>query len=275
MCSTTCLKTNGQLAVKLIEMAIERNIKILFFPEAADYLSRDASHSKSICQTLEDSEFLNPIRSKLADLNSKGIELFVNVGVHEPCAPEEKDERIKNVSIWINNKGEIEQKYTKLHLYDVNLPNNKVRESDSIKPGTEVLSPFATPAGRLGLGICYDLRFPELSLKLRSLGAEILSFPSAFMMRTGAAHWETLGKSRAIDSQCYVVMSAQSGKHPETTRESYGHSMIIDPWGTVIAKCSDIKPGNLEICSADIDLDLLQKVRETLPLESQRRRDVF
>lgn len=144
-----------------------------------------------------------------------------------------------------------------------------------MEPGTALLAPFDTPVGKLGSAICYDIRFPELALRLRSLGAEVIVFPSAFTVRTGPAHWEVLARARAIDTQCYVVMAALTGKHDaEGKRQSYGHSLIVDPWGTVLAQAPDVDTGP-RIITADIDLSVLKTVRENMPLWSQRRPDVL
>lgn len=142
-----------------------------------------------------------------------------------------------------------------------NYPSNGpiLKESNSVEPGNQVLPPFDTPIGRLGSAICYDIRFPELALRLRSLGAEVLVFPSAFTVRTGAAHWEILARARAIDTQCYVIMAALTGTHDKAgKRQSYGHSIIVDPWGTVLAQAPDVDT-EPRIITADIDLSVLKR----------------
>ena len=125
--------------------------------------------------------------------------------------------------------------------------------------------------GNLGLCICYDLRFPEQSLLLRQKGAQLLSYPSAFTLKTGHAHWEILLRARAIETQCFVVAAAQVGQH-NSKRESYGHSCIIDPWGTVLASCLDEE---MTLVSAPIDLSFLDNVRRDMPIEEHRRRDIY
>ena len=127
-------------------------------------------------------------------------------------------------------------KYSKTHLFDVEIPEQGIRlkESDYVSPGKDIVRPVETSIGRIGLGICYDLRFPEFSLALARSGAQILTFPSAFTVATGMAHWESLLRARAIESQCYVVAAAQTGRH-NAKRSSYGRTMIVDPWGTVVA----------------------------------------
>ncbi len=153
-----------------------------------------------------------------------------------------------------------------------------------MEPGNTVLQPFSTVIGKVGLGICYDLRFPELALRLRSEGAQVLTFPSAWTVKTGP-HFQVLAQSTAIFTQSYVVMPAQKGRHrltkdpsagPDslTSRESYGHTCIVDPNGTILAQCADITDAE-QICVADINLDELETVRQNMPLWDQRRPDVF
>lgn len=285
--STSSLTKNGAIAVRLIERAVKAQAKVLFLPEASDYIAKSQEFSKKLAVSVDESPFVSAIANKLKDLHSRGVELEVNVGVHEPSP---RSDRVLNTSLWFNSQGEIVQRYQKIHLFDVEIPGGAImKESQGVEPGNEVCSPFATPIGNVGLAICYDLRFPELSLRLRSLGADVIAFPSAFTLRTGAAHWHLLGRSRAIDTQCYVVMAAQNGGHVTLTDEeiengvkpsppsrfSYGHTIIIDPWGTVIAECSDMDVQGEGICVADVDLDLAKKVRQNMPLWEQRRPEVF
>ncbi|KAK6052185.1 hypothetical protein COOONC_10309 [Cooperia oncophora] len=143
-------------------------------------------------------------------------------------------------------------------------------ESEFSKGGDRMVPPVDTPVGRLGLSICYDLRFPELALYNRYKGAEILSYPSSFTLNTGLAHWEPLLRSRAIETQCYVVAAAQTGKHNEK-RSSYGHSMVIDPWGAVIAQCSE----RIDMCFAEIDLSYVDELRKMQPVFAHRRSDLY
>ncbi|KAH3675541.1 hypothetical protein WICMUC_002630 [Wickerhamomyces mucosus] len=289
--SSSSLIANGKLAVKLIDQAVSKGVKVLFLPEASDYIAKSFEVSKKIVQPVETSPFVLQIQEKLKELHSNGILLEVNVGVHEPSP---NDDRLINTSLWFNPRGEIVQRYQKIHLFDVNIPGTVIQESKAAEPGSKVLTPFDSeliPGGKIGLAVCYDLRFPELSLRLRSLGANILSFPSAFTPRTGAAHWHLLARSRAIDTQSYVVLAAQAGGHGTSTDEdiaegkpketptrfSYGHALIVDPWGTIVAEVSDIDNSSesLSLAIADIDLNLVKKTRDNIPLWDQRRPDVF
>ena len=194
--------------------------------------------------------------------------LPINVGIHEPA---EGGKRVKNTLIWIDEKGKITQTYQKLHLFDVDIKGGPVlKESNSVEPGSHIVHPFSTALGQVGMMICFDLRFPTLSTRVRNLGAQILTYPSAFTVPTGKVHWETLLRTRAIETQSYVVAAAQVGNHNEK-RVSYGHSLIVDPWGKVITEGRGVEEweGNgkdPEVVVGDIDLEGLEKVRKEMPL---------
>lgn len=199
---------------------------------------------------------------------SRTSKIAINVGIHEPAASGKK---LKNTSIWIEN-GEIRQRYQKLHLFDVEIKDGPVlKESNSVEKGDAILPPFETAVGKVGLTICFDLRFPEISLALRRQGAQIITYPSAFTVPTGKAHWEILLRARAIETQAYVVAAAQVGSHNEK-RVSYGHAMIVDPWGKILAEITG-EGDEPQIAVADVDLDYLEKVRREVPL--LRRTDVY
>jgi predicted amidohydrolase len=157
--------------------------------------------------------------------------LPINVGIHEPGDEKANGEkRLKNTLIWIDENGSITQRYQKLHLFDVEIDGGPIlRESDSVQPGSSILPPFQTELGTIGLLICFDIRFPEPAISLRRQGASIITYPSAFTVPTGKAHWDTLLRARAIETQSYVVAAAQVGNHNER-RVSYGHSLVVDPW---------------------------------------------
>lgn len=171
-------------------------------------------------------------------------------------------------SLLFNASGEVAAQYDKRHLFDVDVADSKgaYRESSWIAPG-EALSLARTPVGELGLSICYDLRFPAHFQRLRQLGAELISVPSAFTQVTGEAHWEVLLRARAIENQCYILGAGQGGDHGNN-RQTYGHSMIVDPWGKVIAQS---KPQGFDVISAEIDLARLARIRTAMPVLAQRR----
>ena len=161
-----------------------------------------------------------------------------------------------NTSVLFDREGEIIAKYRKIHLFDTAFSR---KESDTRLPGNEIVT-VNTELGTLGLSICYDLRFPELFKELRTKGAEIIFIPSAFILHTGKDHWETLLRARAIDNQVYIVAPNQFGKNEETGIVNYGRSLIIDPWGNVIARAYDKEC----VITADIEMDLVEEVRLNL-----------
>jgi predicted amidohydrolase len=178
------------------------------------------------------------------------------------------DGRSFNTSCVLSPDGSIAARYRKLHLFDVDLPGRvSVRESDTRAPGDDVVA-VPTDLGTLGVSICYDLRFPELYRQLVRAGAELLLLPAAFTFVTGAAHWEILCRARAIENQCWLLAANQTGMSPHGFAD-YGHSMIVDPWGTVVARAGDEEG----VVLAEIDRTKLARVRRELPcLEHARLR---
>ena len=178
------------------------------------------------------------------------------------------DARAFNTSCLMDADGNIVARYRKIHLFDVDLPGRvTVRESATRAPGDEPVV-VLTELGVLGLSICYDLRFPELYRRLVRAGAEVLLVPSAFTFPTGAAHWEVLCRARAIESQCYVIAPDQTGRSPHGFAD-FGESMIVDPWGRVLARA----PDGEGLVTAEIDLDYLARVRSELPSLAHARLD--
>jgi predicted amidohydrolase len=177
-------------------------------------------------------------------------------------------EKCYNTSVVYAPTGERLSSYRKIHLFDVDIPGGmSIAESDRVVPGGDAVV-VDTEHGQFGLSICYDLRFPELYRSLQEKGANVLLIPSAFTQHTGEAHWHILLRSRAIEFQSWVIAAAQTGTHDvEGTRQSYGHALIIDPWGRVVA---DAKKEEGYIM-ADIDLDQVTSVRASMPVETHRR----
>lgn len=167
----------------------------------------------------------------------------------------------------IDDKGQMRALYRKIHLFDVDLPdsNESYRESSSMYPGNDPVL-VATPFGRIGLTICYDLRFPELFRRLVDDGASLFTVPAAFTVTTGRAHWHTLLRARAIENLAYVIAPGQYGRHPDD-RSTFGHSLICDPWGRVLAEQAE---GNA-VVAADIDPELPARLRSEFPALSNRR----
>jgi predicted amidohydrolase len=180
---------------------------------------------------------------------------------------------MKNTLLWIDEHGKITQRYQKLHLFDLEIPGGPVmKESNIIEPGNEILPPFDTVVGRIGAMICFDLRFPEISLSLKRQKADILLYPSAFTVETGKAHWLSLLRARAIECECFVIAAAQVGAH-NPKRTSYGHSIVISPWGEVMAELGGEKKDEPEVMLVEIDLGQCREMRQRLPL--LRRTDVY
>ncbi len=179
-----------------------------------------------------------------------------------------RQNRYFSTSLLISDKGYIVGRYRKLHLFDVKTPGRlNFQESEKIDSGSSVVS--ATLFGiHFGFSICYDLRFPELYRKLACSGAQVMLVPSNFVYETGKAHWYILLRSRAIENQAYVIAPAQVGRNPTTRVQSYGHSLIVDPWGKILAEGSESKS---EVVVADIDTDRVQKLRSHFPVLKHSR----
>ncbi|KAK6507133.1 Carbon-nitrogen hydrolase [Arthrobotrys musiformis] len=271
------LSRNLETCRRIIAKTVAAGAKILFLPEASDYIPISAAESLNLVKPIETSEFVLGLQE-----SAKQHKLPICVGIHEPVSGAEK---VRNTCIYIDEDGVIRQKYRKLHMFDVELGSGVVlTESRSVEPGKSITQPFDTPIGKLGMLICYDLRFPEISLQHRRLGAQIISYPSAFTIPTGnAGHWHTLLRARAIETQSYVIAPALVG-FSNAKRKSYGHSIIVDPWGRVLGECKGVDSenpqnpgedagGQEDICVGEIDLGVLETVRKEMLLV--RRTDIY
>ncbi|KAF2746457.1 carbon-nitrogen hydrolase [Sporormia fimetaria CBS 119925] len=262
--STSSPTENLTACLTLIQQASAAGATILFLPEASDYIAPSSSASLSLATPLATSPFILGLQEA-----ARQHSIAICVGVHAPNAD---GTRVQNLHIYINSDGDITQSYQKLHLFDVNIASGpQLQESASVEPGSAFCDPFSSPVGKLGLLICFDLRFPEASLALRARGAQILTYPSAFTVPTGRAHWEVLLRARAVENQCWVVAAAQVGQHDEEgKRRSYGHAMVVDPWGRVVV---DLGEEEGVIGVFEVELGGLEKVRREVPL--CRRTDVY
>ncbi|XP_062699077.1 nitrilase and fragile histidine triad fusion protein NitFhit [Aedes albopictus] len=245
--------------------------QFVFFPECCDYVGSNREETLKLSEPLTGqtvSEY-----QKLAKDN--GLWLSMG-GVHESIAESttttpEDVRNIYNTHIIIDDRGELVAKYRKLHMFNVVTPEFKFRESETVRSGSELVPPIETPIGRVGLQICYDVRFAEASTLLRKQGAEILTYPSAFAVSTGRAHWEVLLRARAIENQCFVIASAQIGFHNKK-RESYGHAMVVNPWGVILGQASQ---QDLDVVVVELDFDKLANVRQNMPCFEHRRDDIY
>lgn len=246
--------------VEFIEEAAERGAKLISLPESANYIGLDnAGNAEDVPE--------GPTFKLLAEQAVKH-----NVWIHCGSIYETSQDshRPYNSTMVINPKGELVTKYHKIHPFDVVIKNGpSVRESDRITPGNEIVTVDTKEVGHLGLSICYDMRFSELYRIMALEGAQILLAPANFTLNTGKDHWESLLRARAIENSCYVVASAQYGIKPRF--HAYGKSMVIDPWGNIIAMAPD-KPC---VITAEIDLDYLDKVRNQIFTLENRRPDIY
>jgi predicted amidohydrolase len=241
---------------------------------AQDLIRRAAARGASLIATPENTNFLGPPSEKVRLAESlQGTTctrfggLARELGVHLLLGSfnekSERSDRVYNSSVLFGPDGERLAVYRKIHLFDANVADGAVhRESHSVLPGKEVVV-AESPLARLGLSICFDLRFGELYRQLAERGADVLCVPAAFLATTGRAHWEVLLRARAVENQCYVLAPGQWGRFEDQgTKESYGHSMIVDPWGQVLATAMD-GPG---IAVAEIDLARVAAVRRIIPM---------
>lgn len=252
-------------AERLVKSAVDQGAQWVVLPENFALLATEKLYPAG----LEEIHPKGPIRSFVSGLAKRyGIWIVagsIPVTVRPDNSPVEG--RVRAVCFVYDSQGKEVARYDKIHLFDVQVDDQygSYMESESIEPG-DAVKVLDTPFGRLGLTICYDLRFPELFRLLCEQGAEIITVPSAFTAVTGAAHWELLLRSRAVENLCYLVGADQSGRHSET-RQSFGHSMIVNPWGEVLAR----KPRGPGVVMADIDLSYLAELRKRMPVSEHRR----
>jgi predicted amidohydrolase len=222
--------------------------------------------------------FIGPLEAKVAQaqtldgprvmrLGQLAKELNIHLLAGSIAEKSADADRCFNTSLFFGPDGSLLNHYRKLHLFDIDIPNGaQFQESATVVPGDEGLTLVQTPLATFGLSICYDLRFPKLYRALANQGAQVLTVPSAFTQFTGKDHWEVLLRARAIENTAWVVAPNHWGQH-SPSRASYGRSMIIDPWGNVVARCPDA----VSYATARIHLDLLDEVRQQLPcLQHQR-----
>lgn len=260
MCSSTDPQRNAATISEAIANAAANGALFYFAPEMSVLIDRDRARSKGKIASEADSTALNVIQKAAADAG-----IWVHLG-SIPVVSEQDGARFANRTLVIDDKGRIRARYDKMHLFDVNLESGESwRESSAYVPGNKPVV-VDTPLGLMGLTICYDMRFPDLYSALSKAGAQLLAVPSAFTVPTGKAHWHTLLRARAIEAQAFVVAAAQSGCH-EDGRETYGHSLVVDPWGEVLL---DMGEGEA-LGFADLDLARLEEVRAQIPVHANRR----
>jgi predicted amidohydrolase len=248
---------NLERAAALARRAAAEGARMVAFPEVFAWRGERAREAAEACAIPgRISEFLSALARELGVVLIGGS--FLERGADGGKA--------YNTALAIDADGTIRGVYRKIHLFDVDLPGRvTVRESDTRAPGSAVVT-AATSLGTIGLSICYDLRFPELYRALTRAGATILAVPAAFTAHTGAAHWETLLRARAIENQAYVLAPNQTGMGPHGIAD-HGHSMIVDPWGTVLAAAGDGEA----VIAAEIDPAVILRVRAEMPCLAHAR----
>ena len=251
---------NLERAEQLVGQAAAWGSDLVLLPELWTYLGPRKRHA----------EVAEPIPGETSELLSRlaaRYRFWLIGGSYLEAV--EGAERLYNTCVAFNPDGDVVARYRKLHLFDVEVDGKVYEESATMAAGDEVV--VASLAGApVGLSICYDLRFPELYRRLAARGARLLTVPAAFTMETGKDHWEVLLRARAIENQAYVLAAAQCGPHPPA-HSCYGNSMIVDPWGTVLAR-GGYREG---VVVADVDLASAERIRKSLPALAHRRGDLF
>lgn len=250
---------NARALVEAIGQAREGGADMLFTPEMSGLLDRDPERASTNLRTEDEDEVLAECR---AAARSRG--LWLHLG---SLAVRTDERKLANRTFVIDPEGEIRARYDKIHLFDVDLPTGESwRESAVYRPGAGAVVVDGTPVGRLGLAICYDLRFPDLFSRLAEARAQTIAVPAAFTVPTGRAHWEVLLRARAIEAGAFVVAAAQSGLHADG-RETYGHSLVAGPWGESLLDMGE----DVGVGFADIDLARVEDVRRRIPSLAHRR----
>ena len=249
---------NAATLVDAITQAGAAGVAMLFTPEMSGLIDRDRSRAASSIASEEDDLVLAAVRDAAA---TAGI--WVHLG---SLAIRRPDGKFANRGFVIDPTGAIRARYDKLHLFDVDLPSGESWRESSAYVAGDSATVVDTPIGKLGASICYDLRFADLYRALSDAGATILSVPAAFTRPTGAAHWHVLLRARAIEAGAFVVAAAQTGVH-EDGRETYGHSLVIDPWGDVLLDMGE----TAGLAFAEIDPARIEQVRSRIPVIAHRR----
>ena len=251
---------NAETLVAAVEEAAAGGAAILFTPEMSGLLDRDRDRAAA---HLHD-EASDPVLAAVRDAAAR-FGVWVHIG-SLALKGERGDGRLVNRGFLIDSTGEVRARYDKIHLFDVDLPTGESWRESASYAGGERAVVAETPLGKLGLSICYDLRFPDLYRALTGAGATILAIPAAFTVPTGQAHWHVLLRARAIEAGAFVVAAAQAGRH-EDGRETFGHSLVVDPWGKVLLDMGS-EPG---VAFADVDVAQVDEVRRRLPAIAHRR----
>ncbi|WP_415901780.1 carbon-nitrogen hydrolase family protein [Neptuniibacter sp. QD29_5] len=268
MVSGESVDANLDAVERLVEEAANSEAQLLLLPENFALLD-----SRALINLARDEVKTQRIQKLLSTL-AKKYNLWLVAGSVPVLAEGDKgiEDKVWASCLVFDNQGSLKASYNKVHLFDVDVADahSAYRESDFIQAGSDLVTVDA-PFGCIGLAICYDLRFPEQFQRLRQMGADIITVPSAFTYVTGEAHWEVLLRARAIENQCYVLAANQGGEH-SPSRKSWGHSMIVDPWGEVLAVR---EPAGKGLVLAEVDLKVVQDRRDAMPVMQHRAKVGF
>ncbi|MBE1284529.1 MAG: carbon-nitrogen hydrolase family protein [Rhodobacteraceae bacterium] len=242
----------------MLAEAVAGGAGFVLTPEVTNCLSTSRTHQNNVLHHEEDDPTLAALQSE-----AKRLEIWLLIG-SLGVKTHDADGRFANRQFLISPRGEVTARYDKIHMFDVEVSAEETyRESDGYRPGTRAVV-TDTPFGRIGMTICYDVRFSKLHRALAQGGAQILTAPAAFSYVTGAAHWHSLLRARAIETGCYVLAPAQTGKHKSSrgqSRQTYGHSLVVAPWGEILADGGD-EPG---ITFVDLDMEKVAQARKRVP----------
>jgi predicted amidohydrolase len=251
---------NAEALVSAIEQAARGGAEMLFTPEMSGLLDRDVERARANVRSEGEDPVLGACREA-----AKRNGIWMHLG---SLAVATDGGKFANRGFVIDSDGEVRASYDKIHLFDVDLPTGESwRESNVYRGGSEAVVVAGTPVGKLGLTICYDLRFPALFQSLTDAGAQFVSVPAAFTVPTGKAHWEILLRARAIEAGVFVAAAAQCGRH-EDGRETYGHSLLVDPWGTILLDMGE----QVGVAFGEVDLGKVDEVRGRIPAIRHRRK---
>jgi deaminated glutathione amidase len=264
MTSTADVEANLAAVERLVGDAVEDGARLVVIPECFAYLGPEAGKLE-LAETLPPAGDAaagsaadgGPILARMQRLaRARAVQLVLGGFWEKGASPS----KVRNACVLLGEDGAVRSVYRKIHLFDVDLPDGtKLEESATVEPGSELVV-ADTALGKLGLSVCYDLRFPELYRALVDQGATALAVPAAFTLTTGKDHWHVLLRARAIEAQSYVLAAAQTGHH-FGQRRSYGHALICDPWGTVLAECGEGEG----VATAWVDSEVVTRVRAGLP----------
>ena len=257
LCASDDPVWNLELTLSMVQQAAEAGAQFVATPEVTNCVSSSRRHQTEVLALQEDDQTLAALCASAPRLG-----VWISIGSLALKLPD--DERFTNRSFMIDPSGQIVAQYDKIHMFDVTLSETEqYRESDGYRAGDHAVI-ADTAFGKIGMTICYDIRFPHLYRGLAKSGASILLIPAAFAQPTGRAHWEVLLRARAIETGCFVIAAAQTGEHQTSQgrpRKTYGHSMIVSPWGEILADAGE----DQGIIYADLDLSLVESTRARVP----------